>query len=68
MEALKLFEEYIDVKHVEWRPWQKKMLEYLHKPAQKEVIWIVGSRGNEGKTLFQDLINCLYLNGDNGRR
>ena len=23
MDALKLFEEYIDVKYDEWRPWQK---------------------------------------------
>ena len=42
MDALKLFEEYIDVKYVEWRPWQKKMLEYLHNPTQKKVIWVVG--------------------------
>ena len=60
MEALKLFEEYIDVKYVEWRPWQKKMLEYLHNPAQKEVILVVGSRGNEGKNFFQDHLHDRY--------
>ena len=37
MEALELFEEYVNVKYVEWRPWQKKMLEYLHSPAQKKL-------------------------------
>ena len=60
MEALKLFEEYVDVKYVEWRPWQKKMLEYLHNPKQKKVIWVVGEKGNEGKTFFQDQIQGRY--------
>ena len=60
MDALKLFEEYIDVKYVEWRPWQKKMLEYLHNPTQKKVIWVVGEKGNEGKTFFQDQIQDRY--------
>ena len=60
MEALKLFEEYADVKYVEWRPWQKKMLEYLHNPTQRRVIWVVGEKGNEGKTFFQDQIQDRY--------
>ena len=60
MDALKLFEEYVDVKYVEWRPWQKKMLEYLHNPTQKKVIWVVGEKGNEGKTFFQDQIQDRY--------
>ena len=33
---------------------------YLHNPAQKEVIWVVGERGNEGKTFFQDQIEEQY--------
>ena len=56
MDALKLFEEYIDVNYVEWRPWQKKMLEYLHNPTQKEGIWVVGDKVNEGKSFFRDQI------------
>ena len=41
-EAIELYHDYIEVKYVESRPWQKMMIEYLHIPAQKEVIWIVG--------------------------
>ena len=59
-ETLELYEDYIEVKYVEWRPWQKMMLEYLHNPAQKEVIWVVGEKGNEGKTFFQDHIQGRY--------
>ena len=36
------------------------MLEYLHNPAQKEVIWVVGENGNEGKSFFQDQIEEQY--------
>ena len=36
------------------------MLEYLHNPAQKEVFWVVGEKGNEGKTFFQDHIQDRY--------
>ena len=39
---------------------QKKMLEYLHNPTQKKVIWVVGEKGNEGKTFFQDHIQGRY--------
>ena len=34
-EAIELYHDYIEVKYVEWRPWQKMMMEYLHNPAQK---------------------------------
>ena len=53
-EAIELYHDYIEIKYVEWRPWQKMMMEYLHNPAQKEVIWVVGENGNEGKSFFQD--------------
>ena len=59
-EAIELYHDPIEVKYVEWRPWQKMMMEYLHNPTQKEVIWVVGENGNEGKSFFQDQIEGRY--------
>ena len=30
------------------------------KPSEREIIWVVGSRGNEGKTWFQEYIEHYY--------
>ena len=60
IEACELYKQYVEVKFVVWRPWQLQMLEYLHDPKQEKVIWVVGERGNEGKTFFQDQIQARY--------
>ena len=63
MEALELFENRGQVKEIEaaeWRPWQRQMLEYLHIPTQRTIIWVVGEKGNEGKTFFQKQIEQEY--------
>ena len=62
-EALELFEnrgQVKDIKAVEWRPWQIDMLKYVNNPTQRRIIWIVGKKGNEGKTFFQDKIEEQY--------
>ena len=62
-EALELFEKHEqvkDVKPVEWRPWQKGLLEYLDNPTDRRIIWVVGGKGNEGKTFFVDKIEEKY--------
>ena len=62
-EALELFEnrgQVKEIKAVEWRPWQRDMLEYVNSPTQRRIIWIVGKKGNEGKTFFQDQIEEQY--------
>ena len=44
------------------RLWQEKLVELI-KPSEREIIWIVGSVGNEGKTWFQKWstgIRCKY--------
>ena len=44
-EALELFEKHgqvKDVKPVEWRPWQKGVLEYINNPTPRRIIWVVG--------------------------
>ena len=30
------------------------MLEYVKNPTKRRIIWVVGEKGNEGKTFFQD--------------
>ena len=63
MEALQLFENHVQVKEIEaaeWRPWQREMFEYLHIPTQRTIIWLVGEKGNEGKTFFQHRIEQQY--------
>ena len=36
------------------KQWQEKLVELI-KPSEREIIWIVGSVGNEGKTWFNIL-------------
>ena len=41
------------------KPWQEKLFNLL-EPSDREIIWVVGSRGNEGKTWFQEYIEHHY--------
>ena len=55
-EALDTYELHgknMDIKDIEWRGWQRDLRQYLNKPCDRRVIWIVGKRGNEGKSFFQ---------------
>ena len=57
-EALELYESYnTDVQTTSTlRPWQKTLLEMLDTPTEREIIWVVGEVGGEGKTWFQKYI------------
>lgn len=37
------------------KPWQKSLLD-LMKPTQREIIWVSGEKGAEGKSWFQEYI------------
>ena len=39
-----------DIANMELRPWQKEALKMLETPSERKIIWIMGLRGNEGKT------------------
>ena len=40
--------------------WQKGLLlEIVNQPTYREVIWVKGARGNEGKTWFQNYVQSL---------
>ena len=41
------------------KSWQEKLLE-LMKPSEREILWIVGPVGNEGKTWFQKHLKDAY--------
>ena len=41
------------------RPWQEKLVELI-KPSERDIIWIVGSVGNEGKTWFQKYLKDIH--------
>ena len=36
------------------------MLEKIKQPTEREVIWIRGTKGNEGKTWFQKYVQSLF--------
>ena len=63
MEALELFENRGQVKEIkpaEWRPWQYELKEYANNPTARRIIWVVGKKGNEGKSFFQNQIEEQY--------
>ena len=35
------------------------MLEFVNQPTDREVVWVKGARGNEGKTWFQNYVQSL---------
>ena len=52
-EALELYRKQmprIDIQSIQLRPWQQQLLRA--KSSNRQVIWIWGSRGNEGKSSF----------------
>jgi len=54
--ALMLYTKHrqvINVENVVLKPWQQKVMELLQSPSERDVIWIRGCNGNEGKSWFQ---------------
>ena len=61
--ALELYKKHrptIDVENIELRPWQQQALEILGSPSERDVIWIRGQAGNEGKSWFQTYVQSRY--------
>ena len=56
MEALELFEncgQLKEIKAVEWRPWQKEIMEYVNNPTQRRVILWLGKKEMKEKLSFK---------------
>ena len=49
-------EDFREVGNVELKPWQESLLEYVQQPCDREIFWVVGKEGNEGKTWFQKYV------------
>ena len=61
-DALRLFRKQqpqFEIMDVELRPWQQDAMKYFESPTQRQVIWIQGDRGNEGKTWFQNYVQSF---------
>ena len=49
----------IDIENVTLRPWQENLLKYM-KPSDREIIWVIGVKGNEGKSWFQEFLESKF--------
>ena len=49
-----------NIQFVQLRPWQAELMKIVLKPSDREIYWICGYRGNEGKTWFQNYLETFY--------
>ena len=49
-----------DITSVELRPWQQDALNLIGNPSERQVIWINGKQGNEGKSWFQSYVESYF--------
>ena len=62
-EALVLFrrqQPQFEILGAELRPWQQDAMKYFESPTQRQVIWIRGNKGNEGKSWFQNYVQSFF--------
>ena len=45
---------------VDLKPWQRALMEEVNSPTDRHIIWVIGRRGNEGKTWFQKYIKSTF--------
>ena len=53
-------DDYLTDKVVQSKPWQESLLEYTQQPSDREIVWVVGKEGNEGKTWFQKYVKFVF--------
>ena len=49
-----------DFSEVELKPWQQQLIGITEVPSYREVIWVVGKKGNEGKSWLQDYLESCF--------
>ena len=62
-ESLLLFRKQqpqFNISEVELRSWQQDAMKYFDSPSERQVIWIRGNNGNEGKTWFQKYVQSFF--------
>ena len=42
------------------KPWQIELMKEVNKPTDRHIIWVIGKKGNEGKTWFQKYIKSIF--------
>ena len=52
--------QHIDQSNVVLRPWQEELMKYIENPSSREVIWVQGSEGCEGKSWFQEFVESKF--------
>ena len=40
--------------------WQSQLMRYFDDPSYRKVIWIIGRKGNEGKSFFQNYVEKFF--------
>ncbi len=50
----------LDVGTMELRPWQEHVVQLLEEPTSRQIIWIRGRSGNEGKSWLQLCIQSMF--------
>ena len=61
--ALELYRKQrprFDIMNVELRAWQAQALQLIESPSERQVFWICGRQGNEGKSLFQCYLESYF--------
>ena len=64
MEALKIFRKQMTSNHLvqptQLRQWQETLVDSASLPTNREVIWIIGRKGDEGKTWLQSYMESFF--------
>ena len=51
-ELLQLYRKQMSTRNlcnIELRPWQQQLMDNISTPSDREVIWIIGQKGNEAR-------------------
>ena len=58
-QAIKLLNNIVPKFNTPLRKWQQELLEKL-VPSERDIIWVVGKAGNEGKSWFQKYLESYF--------
>ena len=60
LEIYRRQEPRCDISTVQLRAWQEDALKLIDSPSERQVIWISGRQGYEGKSWFQNYIQAYF--------
>ena len=62
--CLRLYQQFsaenIAMEEVTLKHWQQEVIKFIDEPSERTIYWIVGEKGNEGKTFIQKYIRQLF--------